>query len=165
MKHTPSNLQIRDAIAAVLSKATHPMTSVQVAQHPDLVSLGVDTDDASRILWQMHKSKRQLHPIARIPYHGPGAPQWEYYDPNNLTPLVCASLNKKPEPEVNTVNPSEFTFNPVEFTGAGLNLPMDVKVEGAVESNEVEQLKAQPESVRIEAAGVVITITYPKESV
>lgn len=171
-----SRMYIRDAISKVLAQATDPMTSVQVSQHPDIAALGADADTTSRVLWQMLTSKKQEHPTARIPYHGKGAPRWEYYDPNRLNPLLV-SMTDKVEPEVNTVNPPEFEFNPVDFAHSGLftaradpvdvSLTTDVKPSGGVEYKESDHSKPyperEPESIRIEVQGVVITINYRKE--
>lgn len=164
--------QLIDTIHYVLATATTPLTSVQVAQHPDMVAINAGVDNTSRLLWQLVKAKKKPFAIARIPYHGPGAPQWEYYDPTRLAPLIAKALVEptEDEPEADSGN-QELALNPMDFTDEGefrgFDLDHPVATTDSILSEGGQSIKpdhskpqGEPQSVRIDLPGIAITITY-----
>lgn len=160
--------RVIETIEYVLATASAPMTSVQIAQHPDMEAINAGVDNTSRLLWQLVTAKHKPFPIARIPYHGPGSPQWEYYDPSRINPLISNALrdDEQAEPEVNTVNPT-LELNPLDFTdegefrGFGSTDPTQLAVGTASETATHKRSgEPSPQSVRIDLPGIAITITY-----
>ena len=101
---------LRTAIEMVLTEANgRPMTANEVAEHYEVAALGADANTISKTLYVMHKNRS--HPIKRVPYTGPGVTRWAYFLPTE--PEVVNGVNSGPAP----ADPTDFQFNPVEFTG------------------------------------------------
>lgn len=154
--HTRRNTLIY-IIRRVLGTADRPLTSVEVAQHPDMAAVNAHSEETSRILWQLVARKKKYYPVARIPYDGPGAPQWEYYDPTRITPLKV----EKDEPEQPVVEPQDepetytlsaelsgFEFNPVQFAPEPPAPP-------------AQAAQPEPKTITIEVpGGITVTIAF-----
>lgn len=137
MKHsraiTSETMLLREAIKDALEHATEPLSSAQIAQHEDIVALGVSTNRVSQELTSLFQRRRPLFPLSRV-VGGQGRPAYGYFIPRPESP-----------PEVNDGN-SDFQFNPVEFN--------------PVEFAQDEQRVVLPtaKQITLEVGGVVIRI-------
>lgn len=140
---------IRDAIKVALDTATEPLTSDEVARHPEVQSLGLPHDMVSRELKALYDKSKKAWPLLRIPSSKPGRNKWEYFNPR----VVKLAHKEKAAPApVNDVKSEpvpvpEFTFNPVEFVPEPVAAP-DVSV----------PVPAGVKSVTLSVAGVTIKI-------
>lgn len=116
---TEKNELLRTAIHVALLDAKQPMSSRDLANHPDVRVLGLDMKAVSNQLYQLCEIKKKPFPIRRTFMTAASSPQkWGYYL-GGVTPVIENAPPEKPKPADPPAPvsgaPEDFTFNPVEF--------------------------------------------------
>ncbi len=153
---------LRLAIQQVLASAKAPMTSQQIAEHQEIVSLGLP-DHRNKVaitLVNMYDLKKRGFRLCRVPT-GQGRTKWEWYNPDVLPhlmfvpPKMPAPVNPVKSAPLNPVIPPGFEFNPVDFAVAEPDPVPDAPYSEPVVP---VQVPVGVKSITLSVAGVTIKI-------
>lgn len=144
---------LRDAIGEVLSRATAPMSSVEIYDDAAVRTLGITTYRVSRELKALYKRQKQVFPLKRIPHHT-GKSKWAYFNPRVVKLAYTPAEPPREAPAqgpVNGVKP-EFTFDPIDFA------PPAVTAEIADQPEPAPEPRSTVKSITVSVSGISIKI-------